>query len=112
MIHSFGIKAGISLNPETPVSEIEPYLNKADMVLVMSVHPGYGGQKYIEDVNEKIVSLRKKLGEDFNIEVDGGVNASNIRKVYELGANIIVAGSAVFNDDIENSAKRLIEECR
>lgn len=112
LIHSFGIKAGISLNPETPVSEIEPYLNKADMVLVMSVHPGYGGQKYIEDVNEKIVSLRKKLGEDFNIEVDGGVNASNIRKVYELGANIIVAGSAVFNDDIENSAKRLIEECR
>lgn len=112
LIHSFEIKAGISLNPETPVSEIEPYLNKADMVLVMSVHPGYGGQKYIEDVNEKIVSLRKKLGEDFNIEVDGGVNASNIRKVYELGANIIVAGSAVFNDDIENSAKKLIEECR
>lgn len=112
LIHSFGIKAGISLNPETPVSEIEPYLDMVDMVLVMSVHPGYGGQKYIEDVNEKIVYLRKKMGEEFNIQVDGGVNVQNIKMVNELGANVLVAGSAVFNDDIENSARLLLEECK
>lgn len=112
LIHSFGIKAGIALNPETPLSEIEPYLDMVDMVLVMSVHPGYGGQKYIEDVNIKIECLRKKMGADFNIQVDGGINIRNIRRVNELGANILVAGSAVFNKDIEKSAKELIEECK
>ena len=112
LIHSFGIKAGISLNPETPVSEIEEYLDMVDMVLVMSVHPGYGGQKYIEDVDSKISYLREKMGNDFNIEVDGGVNLSNIAKVNELGANVLVAGSAVFNDDIEGSVKKLMGECR
>ena len=112
LIHSFGIKAGISLNPETPVSEIEEYLDMVDMVLVMSVHPGYGGQKYIEDVDSKISYLREKMGNDFNIEVDGGVKLSNIAKVNELGANVLVAGSAVFNDDIEGSVKKLMGECR
>ena len=112
LIHSFGIKAGISINPGTPVSEIEPYLDMVDMVLVMSVNPGYGGQKYIEDVDCKIKALRERMGDDFNIEVDGGVNLSNIRKVTELGANVIVAGSAVYNSDIEGSVKKLIEECR
>lgn len=112
LIHSFGIKAGISLNPGTPVSEIEPYLDMVDMVLVMSVNPGYGGQKYIEDVDCKIKELRERMGNDFNIEVDGGINASNIKKVTELGANVIVAGSAVYNSDIEGSVKKLIEECR
>lgn len=111
LIKSFGIKAGIALNPETDVEEILEYLPLVDMVLVMSVHPGYGGQKYIVDVNEKITFLRNMLGEDFNIEVDGGVNISNIKKVVELGANVIVAGSAVFNDSIEESTKALIKEC-
>ena len=109
LIHSFGIKAGLALNPETDVEKIMPYVNDVDMILVMSVHPGYGGQKYIEDVNEKISFLREKLGNDFNIEVDGGVNSENIRKVCDLGANIIVAGSAVFNDDIEGSTRELIK---
>ncbi len=112
LIRSFGVKVGISLNPETPVSEIEEYLDMVDMVLVMSVHPGYGGQKYIEDVNEKISYLREKCGESFDIEVDGGVNLENIKKVHDLGANILVAGSAVFNDDIEGSVKKLMGECR
>lgn len=112
LIHSLGLKAGISINPETPVSEIEPYLDMVDMVLVMSVHPGYGGQKYIDDVNEKIKDLRKKTGEDFNIEVDGGINIKNIKSVFELGANVIVAGSAVFNEKIEESVKDLIKECQ
>ena len=112
MIHSFGLKAGLAINPETPVGEIEKYLDIADMVLVMSVHPGHGGQKYIEDVNEKIAYLRKRMGDDFDIEVDGGIKSDNIKKVYDLGANILVAGSAVFNEDIEGSVKKLIEECR
>ena len=112
LIHSYGIKAGISLNPETDVEEIIPYLDLVDMVLVMSVHPGHGGQKYIDDVNGKITFLREKMGKDFNIQVDGGVNKGNIKKVYDLGANIIVAGSAVFNDDISGSCRALIEECK
>ena len=78
------------------------------MVLVMSVEPGYGGQKYITSVNEKIRYLRNKLGEDFKIEVDGGINAYNIDTAINAGANIIVAGTAVFNDDIEGSVKGLM----
>ncbi len=111
LIKSYGLKAGLALNPETDISEIMPYINDVDMILVMSVHPGYGGQKYIDDVNEKISFLREKMGPDFNIQVDGGVNLSNIKKVTELGANVIVAGSAVFNNDIEGSTKALIKEC-
>ena len=109
LIHSFGKKAGITLNPATPVDAIVPYLDKVDMVLVMSVNPGYGGQKYIEDVNPKISKLRELCGEDFLIEVDGGIKKENIKSVVELGANVIVAGSAVFNDDITGSVKGLIE---
>ena len=109
-IHALGKKAGISINPKTPVDAIKPYLDKVDMVLVMSVNPGYGGQAYIEDVNPKISELRALLGEDFLIEVDGGVKKSNIKKVVDLGANVIVAGSAVFNSDITGSVKGLLEE--
>lgn len=111
MIKELGIKAGLAINPETPVDAVLPYSDLADMILIMSVHPGYGGQKYIEDVNDKITFLRKKLGTGYNIEVDGGVNLSNIKKVVSLGANIIVAGSAVFNDNIAESTKALIREC-
>ena len=109
-IHALGKKAGISLNPGTPIDAVKPYLDKVDMVLVMSVNPGYGGQSYIEDVNPKISELRKLCGEDFLIQVDGGVKKSNIKKVVDLGANVIVAGSAVFNDDITGSVKGLLEE--
>lgn len=109
IIHSLGKKAGISINPGTSVDAVIPYLDKVDMVLVMSVNPGYGGQKYIEDVNPKIKKLRELTGEDFLIEVDGGIKKENIKSVVELGANVIVAGSAVFNDDIEGSVKGLLE---
>lgn len=108
MIKEKGVKVGISINPKTPVSEIEKYLDKVDMVLVMSVEPGYGGQSYIESVNEKITYLRNKLGPDFDIEVDGGINKDNIDMALDAGANIIVAGTAVFNDDIEGSVKGLL----
>ena len=108
LIRNRGKKVGISINPNTPVSAIEKYLDKVDMVLVMSVEPGYGGQKYIESVNEKISYVREKMGTDFDIEVDGGINADNIDMVLNAGANIIVAGTAVFNDDIEGSVKELL----
>lgn len=111
LIKSHNVKVGLALNPETDLKEVLEYIPYVDMILVMSVHPGYGGQKYIEDVNDKITELRKIAGEDFNIEVDGGINLSNIKKVTELGANVIVAGSAVFNGDIEKSTKELIKEC-
>ena len=108
MIQKRGKKAAISINPKTPVSAIEKYLDKVDMVLVMSVEPGYGGQKYIESVNEKIAYIREKTGSDFDIEVDGGINANNIDNAINAGANIIVAGTAVFNDDIEGSVRSLM----
>ena len=108
MIQKRGKKAAISINPKTPVSSIEKYLDKVDLVLVMSVEPGYGGQKYIESVNEKIAYIREKMGSDFDIEVDGGINANNIDNAINAGANIIVAGTAVFNDDIEGSVRGLM----
>ncbi len=108
LIRNRGKRVGISINPNTPVAAIENYLDKVDMVLVMSVEPGYGGQKYIESVNEKIKDIRKKMGDSFDIEVDGGINADNIDMVLDAGANVIVAGTAVFNDDIEGSVKGLL----
>lgn len=111
-IRSCGIKAGLAINPETPAEAALPYTDMVDMLLVMSVHPGHGGQKYIEDVNSKIRYFRSLKGPDFNIEVDGGVNKSNIKSVVGCGANVIVAGSAVFNDDIEGSVRALKEEVK
>lgn len=108
LIKNRGKKVGISLNPNTDVSEIEPYLESVDMVLIMSVEPGYGGQTYIESVNTKIKYIRERMGNEFNIEVDGGINENNIDSVLDAGANIIVAGSAVFNDDIYGSVKKLL----
>lgn len=108
LIRNRGKLVGISINPKTPVSAIEEYLDKVDMVLVMSVQPGYGGQKYISDVNEKISYIREKMGDDFHIEVDGGINSETIDMALDAGANVIVAGTAVFNDDIDGSVKGLM----
>jgi len=99
-IKSLGIKAGVSLNPGTSVSSIDYLLEEIDMVLVMSVNPGFGGQSFIESAYRKIKELRTIAEErnlNFDIEVDGGVNINNVEKVIEAGANIIVAGSAIFN---------------
>ena len=85
------------------LSKIEKYLDRVDMVLCMSVFPGYGGQKYIDSVDPKIQELRKKMGPDFDIQVDGGVSEKNIDHVLEMGANVIVAGSAIFKDDIKQA---------
>lgn len=111
LIKSFGKKVGIALNPDTPAERVLPYLDKIDMVLVMSVFPGYGGQKYIEDVNGKIRFFREKCGSEFHIQVDGGVNSENIKAVYDCGADVLVAGTAVFKGDIAENVKELMGKC-
>ncbi|OQC56909.1 MAG: Ribulose-phosphate 3-epimerase [Bacteroidetes bacterium ADurb.Bin013] len=98
-IRRLGMKAGIALNPATPVSVLEQAVYSADLVLVMSVNPGFGGQAFIEESLEKINRLdriRKEKGLDFLIQVDGGINDSNARILYENGADILVAGNYVF----------------
>lgn len=97
-IRSLGKKAALTIKPKTPVSTILPFIDKCDMILVMTVEPGFGGQGMIEECLDKISELRS-LYPDLDIEVDGGVKTSNIDKVYKAGANIIVAGSAVFLSD-------------
>ncbi|WP_138203305.1 ribulose-phosphate 3-epimerase [Haloimpatiens lingqiaonensis] len=112
-IKSFGVKAGISLNPGTPVSFIKDLINVVDMVLIMSVNPGFGGQKYIPYSSDKIREVKEladKFNKDLIIEVDGGVNKDTIKEVVEAGANYIVAGSAVFKGgDISGNIKALKE---
>ena len=110
LIHEKGCKAGIAINPATPVSLLEDVLELADMVLVMTVNPGFGGQKYIPYCTEKIRRLRKmakSMGKKLDIEVDGGINRETIHTVLEAGANVIVAGSAVFGGDTRENAKAL-----
>ena len=108
-IHSFGVKAGITLNPDTPVSAIEPYLSKVEMVLIMSVNPGFGGQKFIPasiDKIKEVKGLLQKKNLDLDIEVDGGIKLDNVRVVLEAGANVIVAGSAVFKDNVGDNVRK------
>ena len=93
-IHSKGVKAGVAMNPATPLYMIEPMLGEVDMVLLMSVNPGFGGQKYIPLVTDKIKALRSIY--DGDIEVDGGIDANTVSQVVEAGANVLVAGSAVY----------------
>ena len=96
------IKVGISLNPNTPTDIIEDYLNKIDLVLIMSVHPGFGGQKFMPEVIEKIKKLSdKKIKQNlnFDIEVDGGINFDNSKLVKDAGANILVSGTTIFKDN-------------
>ncbi len=99
-IASFGVKKSAVINPETPIEAIFPYVEEADMLLLMSVRPGWGGQKFIEGTLKKIEALREfciKHGRDgLDIEVDGGVTEENVKDVVSAGANVIVAGSAVF----------------
>ena len=112
-IKSHGIKAGVALNPATPIETIKYVLQDVDMVLLMSVNPGFGGQSYIPVVTEKIKELKALIDEmnlDIDIEVDGGVKPSNIAEVVNAGANVIVAGSAIFNaGDIDEAVKSLRE---
>lgn len=110
-IKESGVLAGVALNPATPLSTIEYVLPKVDMILLMTVNPGFGGQKFIPYTMDKIRELRKLLkekGSKADIEVDGGINFENVEAVMDAGANVIVAGSAVFTGDIEENVKRFL----
>lgn len=106
-----GIKAGVVLNPSTPLTELNYILEYVDMVLLMSVNPGFGGQTYIDNVTGKIRDLREMLDRshsDVMIEVDGGINLKNAAEIIEAGADILVAGSAVFNGDKTENVKNFM----
>ena len=106
-----GLLAGVALNPATPLSAIEYVLGKVDMVLIMTVNPGFGGQKLIPYTVDKVRDLKKLLEKTNNkadIEVDGGVNLENVAALMDAGANIIVAGSAVFNGDIDENVQSFL----
>ena len=108
IIKSEGMKAGISINPETDVKEIDECLGIADLVLVMSVHPGFGGQKFIESTLDKVRYLKEKRDKknyNYVIEIDGGINLDNVKSVIDEGVDIVVAGSAVFKVDIRKNIK-------
>ncbi len=101
-IKEHGVKAGVTLNPATPLASLEEILPDVDLVLIMSVNPGFGGQRYIPQSTAKIHRLRQMLdaiGSEAYLEVDGGVKASNVREVVEAGATVIVAGSAIFRGE-------------
>lgn len=103
LIHSFGIKAGVALNPATPLSVLDYVLDDVDMITIMSVNPGFGGQSYIPAVTGKIRELRSILNErglDTDIEVDGGVDTKNLAMLIEAGATVLVSGSKIFSGDI------------
>ena len=113
MIKGEGKKAGVALNPGTPTSVLEHVIEDLNMVLIMSVNPGFGGQKFIDSAYEKISKVRKLIdskGLAIDLQVDGGVGIENIGRVVESGANIIVAGSAIFNSkDIPATIKMMKE---
>ncbi len=111
-IHETGAKAGIALNPATPVSVIDLILPRVDMVLLMSVNPGFGGQTFIPYTLEKVRQLKKRileLGLDTDIQVDGGVTLDNAKDLLEAGANILVAGSSVFRGDAGTNVKKFLK---
>ena len=104
LIRSSGTQVGISLKPSTPVSDIEPFFDKIDLILVMSVEPGFGGQGYINGSTERIIEIKQKLTEQclqdrVLIEVDGGIKLHNAKEVVDAGADVLVAGSAIFGTD-------------
>ena len=115
LIKSCGAMAGVAINPATPVSTIKHVLDKVDMVLIMTVNPGFGGQKlipYTIDKVRELCDLCNKLGAKIDIEVDGGINIDTIDAALDAGANIIVAGSAVFKGDVKANAEALLEKMR
>ncbi len=111
-IRKAGMKAGVALNPATPLCALDYVLELTDMVLLMTVNPGFGGQTYIEPMTGKIRALRRMLDErglQTDIEVDGGINRETLPAVLEAGANVIVAGSAVFSGNAEENVKAFLE---
>lgn len=112
-IRELGAKAGVALNPATPVSTIECILEQVDMVLIMTVNPGFGGQKLIPYTLDKVRVLRQRfqaMGKDTDIEVDGGIGLHNVGEAIAAGANILVAGSAVFGGDIAANTRAFLQK--
>ncbi len=112
-IRFLGRKVGITISPETPAETVEPYLKLVDMVLVMTVEPGFGGQKLMPECLEKVRQVRAMvtgLGLKTDIEVDGGIRADNVELALEAGANVIVSGSAVFGGNISDNVARFLEK--
>ncbi len=111
-IKDLGVKCGAVINPNTEVKEIESVIDECDLLLLMSVYPGFGGQKFIPDVLPKIEQARKlieRTGKDIDLEIDGGINMENVKLVKDAGANVIVAGSTVYN---EVDRAKIIRELR
>ena len=111
-VREAGLRAGLSICPETDVEKLAPYLREIDMALIMSVHPGFGGQSFLPGTLEKIRRTREmaqEQGLDLDIQVDGGISMSNIRQVLDAGANVIVVGSGVFKGDAKENTKALME---
>jgi ribulose-phosphate 3-epimerase len=114
-IHSFGIKAGVALNPSTSIEAIRYVLRDVDFILLMTVNPGFGGQAFIPQILDKIRDLKhlmEEIGHFVPIEVDGGINKETIKKASEAGASWFVAGSAIFNEpDRKQAVKELLDAC-
>ena len=111
-IREAGLKVGLSIKPATEAEAIRPYLDQIDMILVMSVEPGFGGQKFIPESLDKIRALRamvEEAGVDVDIEVDGGIYQANVKEALDAGANIIVSGSGVFKGDIAKNTREFME---
>lgn len=111
IIHNRGKRAGIAISPKTPAEVLYPYLDKIDMALCMTVEPGYGGQKYMSEMESKVTSLRERVDKDFLIQVDGGIGEANVLAPVNAGANVIVAGTAVFGGNITENVKGILEKC-
>lgn len=112
-IHEKGCKAGISIKPKTPAEAVKPYLNRVDMVLVMTVEPGFGGQKFMTNMMPKVTQIRQWIsesGREIDLQVDGGVNAETAKVCVEAGANVLVAGSYLFSKpDYAAAIKTLVD---
>ena len=112
-IKSHNVKAGLAINPDTDWEVVKPHMNVLDLILVMSVHPGFGGQKFISSALDKLETLRKEIdqsGRDIELEIDGGINFENIQSVIDAGANVIVAGTTTFKggqSEYANNIKKL-----
>lgn len=111
-IHAEGMDAGLACNPETAVEEIVPYMDNVEMILIMTVHPGFGGQSYIDECTEKLEVVRaiaEEMKYNIYIEVDGGIKQDNVCIPLDAGANVIVAGSAVYKGDVEENIRQFKE---
>ena len=106
-----GFQAGLAINPETSVEDVIPRCDGFDLVLCMSIHPGYSGQEFMPDALDRLRWLRGSLPQGMHLQVDGGITSQNVRSVYDAGANLIVAGSAIFGmEDLPRAYRRLIQE--